>query len=149
MKIAVLFGGDSMERDVSIASASQVVGALRGLGHDVISVDSGRGLLTAADERLFTGRIDKLPPDKAAVAACPRSSRPRPRQRRVMFFALHGGSGGSGTVQALLDLAGIPYTGGSLLAARSAGTRTSRSGCSSRPACRRRNGSWRPRRSTT
>jgi len=43
LRIAVLFGGDSMERDVSIASASQVVGALRSRGHEVISFDSGRG----------------------------------------------------------------------------------------------------------
>jgi len=118
VKIAVLFGGDSMERDVSIASASQVVGALRGLGHDVISVDSGRGKLTAADEkRLFTGRIDKLPPDKAAVTGLPTIvSAPDLANVDVVFLALHGGSGENGTVQALLDLAGIPYTGSGLLA---------------------------------
>src|SRR6185503_12085206 len=45
LKIAVLFGGDSMERDVSIASASQVVGALRSRGHQVVAYDSGRGRL--------------------------------------------------------------------------------------------------------
>ncbi|HEX5045970.1 MAG TPA: D-alanine--D-alanine ligase [Gammaproteobacteria bacterium] len=118
MKIAVLFGGDSMERDVSIASASQVVGALRQLGHEVISVDSGRGQLTAADEkRLFTGRIDKLPPDKASVTNLPTViSTPDLANVDVVFLALHGGSGEDGTVQALLDLAGIPYTGSGKLA---------------------------------
>jgi D-alanine-D-alanine ligase len=118
VKIAVLFGGDSMERDVSIASAAQVVGALRGLGHDVISVDSGRGQLTAADEkRLFTGRIDKLPPDKSSVANLPTViSTPDLANVDVVFLALHGGSGEDGTVQALLDLAGIPYTGSGKLA---------------------------------
>src|SRR6185437_16706778 len=40
MKIAVLFGGTSEERDVSIASAAQVIPALRGLGHEVIAVDA-------------------------------------------------------------------------------------------------------------
>jgi D-alanine-D-alanine ligase len=118
VKIAVLFGGDSMERDVSIASAAQVVGALRGLGHDVISVDSGRGQLTAADEkRLFTGRIDKLPPDKSSVANLPTViSTPDLANVDVVFLALHGGSGEDGTVLALLDLAGIPYTGSGKLA---------------------------------
>ncbi|HET8697434.1 MAG TPA: D-alanine--D-alanine ligase [Gammaproteobacteria bacterium] len=118
MKIAVLFGGDSMERDVSIASAAQVVGALRGLGHEVIAVDSGRGQLTSADEkRLFTGRIDKLPPDKSSVANLPTViSTPDLANVDVVFLALHGGSGEDGSVQALLDLAGIPYTGSGKLA---------------------------------
>jgi D-alanine-D-alanine ligase len=118
VKIAVLFGGDSMERDVSIASASQVVGALRQLGHDVLSIDSGRGQLTAADEkRLFTGRIDKLPPDKTAVTSLPTViSTPDLANVDVVFLALHGGTGEDGTVQALLDLAGIPYTGSGKLA---------------------------------
>src|SRR4051794_19412213 len=66
LKIAVLFGGDSMERDVSIASASQVVGALRGRGHEVIAYDSGRGRLGRDDEqRLFAGKIDKRPPEQS------------------------------------------------------------------------------------
>ena len=43
MKIAVLFGGTSEERDVSIASAAQVIPALRGLGHEVFAVDTAAG----------------------------------------------------------------------------------------------------------
>ncbi len=113
MKIAVLFGGDSMERDVSIASASQVVGALRSRGHQVIAYDSGRGRLTAADEqRLFAGKIDREPPDKRAVTSLPTVvSAPDLADVDLVFLAMHGGSGEDGTVQALLDLAGIPYTG--------------------------------------
>ncbi len=113
MKIAVLFGGDSMERDVSIASASQVVGALRSRGHEVIAYDSGRGRLTAADEqRLFSGKIDRRPPDKDAVTSLPTVvSAPDLADVDLVFLAMHGGSGEDGTVQALLDLAGIPYTG--------------------------------------
>ena len=113
MKIAVLFGGDSMERDVSIASASQVVGALRSRGHEVVAYDSGRGKLTAADEqRLFTGKIDRLPPDQRTVAGLPTIiSAPDLANVDLVFLAMHGGSGEDGTVQALLDLAGIPYTG--------------------------------------
>jgi D-alanine-D-alanine ligase len=113
LRIAVLFGGDSMERDVSIASASQVVGALRSRGHEVIAFDSGRGRLTADDEkRLFAGRIDTAPPDQTAVASLPTVvSAPDLADVDLVFLALHGGSGEDGTVQALLDLADIPYTG--------------------------------------
>jgi D-alanine-D-alanine ligase len=113
LKIAVLFGGDSMERDVSIASASQVVGALRSRGHQVIAYDSGRGRLTAADEqRLFAGKIDRRPPDQRTVSSLPTVvSAPDLADVDLVFLAMHGGSGEDGTVQSLLDLAGIPYTG--------------------------------------
>jgi D-alanine-D-alanine ligase len=113
LKIAVLFGGDSMERDVSIASASQVVGALRSRGHQVIAYDSGRGKLTAADEqRLFAGKIDRRPPEKSAVTSLPTVvSAPDLADVDLVFLAMHGGSGEDGTVQSLLDLAGIAYTG--------------------------------------
>jgi D-alanine-D-alanine ligase len=102
-----------MERDVSIASASQVVGALRGRGHQVVAYDSGRGRLAADDERrLFSGKIDRRPPDKRAVASLPTVvSAPDLADVDLVFIAMHGGSGEDGTVQALLDLAGIAYTG--------------------------------------
>ena len=152
LRIAVLFGGDSMERDVSIASASQVVGALRSRGHEVISVDSGRGRLSAPDEqRLFAGRIDRLPPEQSAVrepadrrlGAGSRGRRPRvPRAARRQRRGRHG----SGVARPR----GHPVHRQRPARQRtSVGTRTSRSGCFSRPACRRRIGSWRRRRPTS
>jgi D-alanine-D-alanine ligase len=113
VKIAVLFGGDSMERDVSIASAAQVVGALRSNGHEVVAYDSGRGRLTAADEqRVFAGRIERAPPEQKAIASLPTViSAPDLADVDLVFIAMHGGSGEDGSVQAVLDLAGIPYTG--------------------------------------
>lgn len=51
MKIAVLFGGTSEERDVSIASAAQVIPALRNLGHEVLAVDTATGRLSGQAER--------------------------------------------------------------------------------------------------
>jgi D-alanine-D-alanine ligase len=113
VKIAVLFGGDSMERDVSAASAAQVIAALRTQGHDVIAVDSGRGRLPAAEEKqLLTGHIDRLPPDRSAVSGLPTViATPDLEGVDLVFLALHGGSGEDGTIQALLDLAEIPYTG--------------------------------------
>jgi D-alanine-D-alanine ligase len=113
VKIAVLFGGDSVERDVSAASAAQVVGALRGRGHDVVAVDAMRGVLPPSEERaLLTGRIDRLPPAPVSGARLPVVvERPDLRDADLVFLALHGGTGEDGTVQAVLDLAGIVYTG--------------------------------------
>ena len=51
MKVAVLFGGTSEERDVSIASAAQIIPALRGIGHEVFAIDTATGRLSTADER--------------------------------------------------------------------------------------------------
>ena len=114
MKIAVLFGGDSMERDVSMASAAQVVGALRSRGHDVLAVDSGRGRLAARGRKKAPHRTHR---SAAAGAHGKRGSLPTvvsaPDLQGVdlVFVALHGGSGEDGTIQALLDLASMPYTG--------------------------------------
>jgi D-alanine-D-alanine ligase len=113
LKIAVLFGGDSVERDVSAASAAQVVGALRSKGHDVIAVDAHRGALPPAEEKaLLTGRIDRLPPAPAQGPGLPAVvARLDLRDVDLVFLALHGGTGEDGTIQAVLDLAGLPYTG--------------------------------------
>jgi D-alanine-D-alanine ligase len=113
VKIAVLFGGESVERDVSAASAAQVVGALRSQGHEVVSVDANRGALPPAEEKaLLTGRIDALPPAPAAGPGLPAVvARLDLRDVDLVFLALHGGTGEDGTIQAMLDLAGLPYTG--------------------------------------
>nr|WP_241021738.1 D-alanine--D-alanine ligase [Burkholderia sp. Ac-20353] len=117
MKIAVLFGGDSTEREVSIASAGQVVNALRSLGHDVVAVDSARGLLASEEEaRLLASRVDETPPSSQALTEF-RSSLPKILPAGdladvdVVFLALHGGVGEDGTIQAMLDWAGVAYTG--------------------------------------
>src|SRR6202035_388281 len=70
MKIAVLFGGTSEERDVSIASAAQIIPALRSLGHQVFAIDSATGRLGSAQERQLLS---------APVAAGPPSDQGRPR----------------------------------------------------------------------
>ena len=109
-------GGTSAERDVSMASGVRVAQALRERGHDVIAVDTAHGLLSAADERaLLGGKILKtIPPDVQALA---RLDRALPAQlgsihnADVVMLALHGGRGEDGTIQALLDLTGVPYTG--------------------------------------
>jgi D-alanine-D-alanine ligase len=113
-----------MERDVSAASAAQVVKALRARGHEVIAVDTARGTLSIEAEReLLTGRIDRLPPPPTeargglpAIVALSGAAPPPLRDVDLVFLALHGGSGENGAIQSVLDLAGLPYTGSGRLA---------------------------------
>jgi D-alanine-D-alanine ligase len=81
-RVAVLAGGQSLERQVSLRSGARVRDALEQLGHDVIAIDVGPDLV----ERLTTTRPD------------------------VAFVALHGRDGEDGTVQEILELIGVPYT---------------------------------------
>ncbi|HEX6117421.1 MAG TPA: D-alanine--D-alanine ligase [Solirubrobacterales bacterium] len=82
MKVAVLKGGRSLERQVSLRSGARVEDALRSLGHEVIALDVGADLVRELRER----------PD-------------------VAFVALHGPDGEDGTAQELLEILDIPYTG--------------------------------------
>jgi D-alanine-D-alanine ligase len=82
MKVAVLKGGDSLERQVSLRSGARVEDALDRLGHEVVPIDVGPDL------------VDRLGAERPDVA----------------FVALHGRGGEDGTVQELLELLGIPYT---------------------------------------
>ena len=118
MKIAVLFGGKSAERDVSIASGAQAIKALRAAGHEVVAVDMAYGLLGADDEeRLLSAGVAQIPPDEKALAMLQSDSpsaltqTPALRDVQVIFLALHGGTGEDGTLQAFLDMAQIAYTG--------------------------------------
>lgn len=119
MKIAVLLGGTSMERDVSIASGSQVVDALRRAGHEVIAVESSRGVLSPTAEReLLSAGIDRAPPDKLGDTGTTLPAlvvTPEAVDVDLVFLALHGGAGEDGTIQGLLDLAGLSYTGSGAL----------------------------------
>ena len=114
-------GGTSAERDVSLASGVRVAEALRSRGHDVLSVDTAHGMLSAGDEqKLLSGEIVKtIPPDVQSLvqlnAQLPATLRSLPKTE-VVFLALHGGQGEDGTLQALLDLTSVPYTGSGHLA---------------------------------
>ncbi len=82
-KVAVLKGGGSLERTVSLRSGARAQSALRQLGHEVTAIDAGPDLVA---------RLLELKPDAA-------------------FIALHGSDGEDGTVQGLLEAIGVPYTG--------------------------------------
>lgn len=83
MKVAVVFGGPSPESEISKKSAESVISALKSLGHQVFSVELSKDLPM---------ELSKIRPDK-------------------VFLVLHGSPGEDGTVQGLLDIMGIPYTG--------------------------------------
>lgn len=124
MKITVLTGGTSSERDVAIASAAQVVRALRGRGHSVAVVDTARGVIPEGEESRFLEKaVGTMPPTiehlvdlERGVLLSSLAGLSVVRNADVLFLALHGGGGEDGTLQAVLDVIGTPYTGSGSLA---------------------------------
>jgi D-alanine-D-alanine ligase len=124
MKITVLMGGTSSERNVSLASGIRIVQALRGRGHKVTALDPARGVLSANEEQeLSTGKVGAEPPSLEALSKVAQgaflpnlTSMKEVKEADVAFLALHGGQGEDGTIQALLDMAQVKYTGSGHLA---------------------------------
>ncbi len=87
-RVAVLKGGRSLERQVSLRSGARVEDALKRLDHEVVPIDVSLDLIR---------RLREAEPD-------------------VVFIAMHGRDGEDGTVQELLEILGIPYTGSGVLA---------------------------------
>ena len=107
-RIAVILGGRSSENPVSVASASSVIAALESSGNDVVTVQIDR----AGSWQLGTGRKalepgSRLPAREVALTLT---------DVDVVFPVLHGPFGEDGTVQGLLELAGVPYVGAGVLA---------------------------------
>jgi D-alanine-D-alanine ligase len=119
MRVTVLTGGTSSERDVALASAVQVVAALRSRGHDVAVVDTARGYIAESDEQaMLGGTVGAEPPSIEHLRTLERGlllsglgNVPVVRSADVLFLALHGGRGEDGTIQTLLEMVGVPYTG--------------------------------------
>jgi D-alanine-D-alanine ligase len=124
MRVTVLTGGATAERAVAFAGAAQIVEALRARGHEVRVVDTATGLLSPADERrLLTANVGREPPAVEDLDARERAMLtdglarlPAVTQADVLFLCLHAGRGEGGTLQAVLDLIGVPYTGSGALA---------------------------------
>lgn len=123
-QITVLTGGSSAERLVALASASQVVAALRERGHRVTVVDTAEGVLDASGEqRLLSPAVRAATLDLVDLAARERAillggllATPTVTEADAVFLVLHGGRGEDGTIQHLLDLAGVRYTGSGAVA---------------------------------
>ena len=119
MKVTVLTGGTSTERDVALASAVQVVAALRACGHEVAVVDTARGYIPEpAESAMLSGAVGTEPPSIEELHALEQGllisglgNIPVVRNADVLFLALHGGRGEDGTIQTLLEMIGVPYTG--------------------------------------
>jgi len=114
LRVAVFLGGDSAERDVSLASGREVIAALREAGHEVVGVDPARGVLGAAAEAALSAEVGALPPAATLEAGAALMEVLRADEvlgADVVFVALHGGAGEDGRLQAALELAGLRYTG--------------------------------------
>ncbi|MDA8415674.1 MAG: D-alanine--D-alanine ligase [Betaproteobacteria bacterium] len=118
-RIAVVTGGNNSERDIAIASAAQVVGALRRLGHSVRVIDTERGWLPEEEEvgflRSSVGRYPHADNGKGQVFPTWLMAAPDDFMPDLWFLALHGGAGEDGRYQGLLEMTGVPYTGSGVL----------------------------------
>jgi len=128
MKVVVLAGGTSTERDVSLSSGSMIYRALKKNGHDVVMLDVYLGY-DGDIEDIFekdvnwaaqVGAVSEQTPDLEAVKAMRKDGGKSffgPNvlnicmQADVVFMALHGANGEDGKIQACFELMGIPYTG--------------------------------------
>lgn len=122
MRVLVLAGGDSSEREVSLNSGAAVCEALRELGHHVLAVDpsDGRSLigedgtfLITREEEPDETELPEVVESRGLVAALAGQGLV---DVDVVLIALHGGAGENGVIQCLLDLAGVPYTGSGMAA---------------------------------
>lgn len=117
-------GGTSAERNVSLASGIRIVQALRSRGHTVTALDPAKGVIGAADEKkLAESNVGIEPPSLEELTSISKgtflptlTAMPEIRNADVAFLALHGGQGEDGTIQALLDMEGVHYTGSGHLA---------------------------------
>ena len=134
MKIVVLAGGLSTERQVALTSGTGVCRALRERGHQAILVDMFLGLeqyhgrlediFDAPDGLCGSSRVESVEPDLEAVRRSRIDQSPSMlgkdvlavcRMADIVFLALHGACGEDGRIQATLDLLGVPYTGSGYL----------------------------------
>jgi D-alanine-D-alanine ligase len=126
-RIAVILGGRSSENAISIASAASVIDALERSGNDVVAVQIDRaGSWQLGSERLTlepgsqnepgSGEPGSTEPGSALVRLPSREVATTLADVDVVFPVLHGPFGEDGTVQGLLELAGVPYVGAGVLA---------------------------------
>lgn len=124
LRVALVTGGSTPEREVALSGAGEVLRALRATGHEVAVVDTVEGVLGPEEEgRLLALRVGRTPPDEAGLArlraredAAGICRRPAVREADLVFLVLHGLDGEGGRLQAVLELGRKPYTGSGVLA---------------------------------
>src|SRR5438067_8192607 len=141
-RVGVIFGGRSGEHEVSLASAASVIAALQRRGHEVVPIGIARDgrwvvggdpmrALSEEARRALPGRgaggarkslADRAEAQSVGTSALARTEPPGglPAELRqdmdVAVIMLHGPYGEDGTIQGLLELAGVPYTGAGVMA---------------------------------
>lgn len=122
MRVGVMFGGTGSERDVSCASAAQVLPALRRRGHDAIAIDAVSGVVPTSNEP------DHLSDTVNDSSPCPIEYSAAEKRKMIsriltaieglaaVFLAMHGGIAEDGHLPALFELAAVPFTGSTYLA---------------------------------
>jgi len=122
MKILLLAGGDSSEREVSLASGLAIYESLRRQKHTIFAIDpiNGKSLL-GSDGSFLAASPDNNGRTAVAIKTDTRAltsaiTSPGFKDVEVVFIALHGGSGENGSIQCLLELAGKKFTGSNMTA---------------------------------
>jgi D-alanine-D-alanine ligase len=126
LRVGVIFGGRSGEHEVSLASAASVIRALDPEKYEAVAIGitkDGRWLVGTGAQKMLaevlrSGERVSLPPDPTSASLVPLTPSPGHPSITVdvMFPVLHGTFGEDGTVQGLLELAGLPYVGAGVLA---------------------------------
>ena len=125
LRVGILFGGRSGEHEVSLASAASVIRALDPEKYEALPIGitkDGRWLVGGGAQKMLpevlkAGQHVVLPADPGVAALVPMSGSAEPSVRvDVVFPVLHGTFGEDGTVQGLLEMAGLPYVGAGVLA---------------------------------
>lgn len=124
MNIALLAGGISSEREVSLTSSRAILKALREIGHNVKVIDPIFGAEKVSEEEIFKDSVSKEYPSKEVMDNLLKESRKKVIECinsdlfddiEMAFLGLHGKYGEDGRIQTLLDLRGIKFTGSDIL----------------------------------
>lgn len=104
-RIGVLMGGSSAEREISVRSGTAVFNALKNSGYDAVAVEISGG------QAAVRGRPGVVACESSDICEALKGGK-----IGIAFLALHGGYGENGSMQGLLEVAGIPYTGSGVMA---------------------------------
>ena len=115
MKVAVLMGGRSSERVISLRTGRGIAAALRALGHEVTSVDAADGATLPPGDEEKGARPAEVVRELPAADALGVANAAAVHDADAVFIALHGTGGEDGSIQGLLEYAGKPYTGSGVL----------------------------------
>jgi D-alanine-D-alanine ligase len=123
MRVGILFGGRSGEHEVSLASAASVIKALDADKYEAVPIGItkdghwliGEGAVKMLPEVLKGGRRVMLTADPTEAALVPLDRGAGAQRLDVIFPVMHGTFGEDGTIQGMLELAGIPYVGAGVL----------------------------------